>query len=139
MTFHGVYFSQLLLPCKNRNFRRSANRNGCCLQVAGQDEPLTAQAGDTLLSRSSSGKLSFHSSATKTPNLEQQPQPNCSELSHAQQPEQDEAGMRSAEGSPSDQPQSCMDAELQWDAAVLTVMVEGHADIDANEGGDSCS
>ena len=75
----------------------------------------------------------------KTPNLEQQPQPNCSELSHAQQPEQDEAGMRSAEGSPSDQPQSCMDAELQWDAAVLTVMVEGHADIDANEGGDSCS
>ena len=138
MTFHAVYFSQLLLPCKNRNFRRSVNRNGCCLQVASQDEPLTAQAGDTLLSRSSSGKLLFHSSATVTPNSEQRPEPNCSQLSHAQQPNQDESSLHSAEGISSEQPQSCMDAELQWDAAVLTVMVEGHADADANEGGDAC-
>ena len=32
-------------------------------------------------------------------------------------------------------PPLCMDAELQWDAAILTVMVEGHADADADERG----
>ena len=107
----------------------------CSLQVAGHSEPLTAQAGDTLLSRSSSGTLSFHSNATREPSSGQQPQPDCAQLSH---PQQAEHSMLSAKSSPLDQPPSCMDAELQWDAAILTVMVEGHADAGAHEGGNAC-
>ena len=30
---------------------------------------------------------------------------------------------------------SCMDAELQWDAAILTVMVDSHAEANAGERG----
>ena len=54
----------------------------------------------------------------------QQPQQNSSRAFT----EQHVKDMDIAEGStPGHWPQ-CMDAELQWDAAILTVMVERHAD-----------
>lgn len=100
----------------------------------GRDEPLTAQAGDTLLSRSSSGTLSLDSSITRVPSLEHRAQEQNSR-STQDRAEHLEADAPLAQSGPSEQAPLCMDAGLQWDAAILTVMVEGSSS--ANEQGKS--
>ena len=95
----------------------------------GQDEPLTAQAGDTLLSRSSSGTLSLDSSITRVPSLEDYAQEQNSR-STQDGAEQLEADALLAQSNPTEQAPLCMDSGLQWDAAILTVMLEGSSGAD---------
>lgn len=67
--------------------------------------------------------------------LEQEAHKDCSQFTPTQDPEQADPSMSSIELAASGQPPLCMDAELQWDAAILTVMVNGHADAGADEKG----
>jgi len=90
---------------------------------------LTAQAGDTLLSRSSSGTLSLDSSITQVSSLEHHAREQNSR-STQDGAEQLEADALLAQSSHSEQAPLCMDAGLQWDAAILTVMVEGGSSAD---------
>jgi hypothetical protein len=92
------------------------------LQMSGRDKPVSAQAGDTLLSRGSprflaleslSGIASVAPCASSQPPLSEQGHPDMTPARHSG---------RSMQSVP-----SCMDAGLQWDAAILTVMVEGEA------------
>lgn len=125
-----------ILACPS--FKRAQvflNVRVCWLQVAGTHETLSAQAGDTLLSRSSSGTLSSNSSATRFPVLQQHAQQDYKDVILAQDPEQDATIISLSEVATSSPPPLCMDAELQWDAAILTVMVDSHAEANAGERG----
>ena len=101
------------------------------MQIDGRDKPLSAQAGDTLLSRCSSRSLalsSLSSTASVAPALDQQSFHVSASPQHllSEQGIDDLAPARHFSSSMQSAP-SCMDAGLQWDAAILTVMVEGEA------------
>lgn len=87
--------------------------------MSGQDETLTAQAGCTLLRRLSSGRLSIDSLFTNQRLIDKSSQST---------PAQEQTTVAVDQLRSAGQAASCMDAGLQWDAAILTVMIEGNAE-----------
>lgn len=99
--------------------------------MSGQDKPVSAQAGDTLINRPSSGTLALNSLSSIASVAPARDQQSFHVSTSSQQPssEQGHADMAPARhiSSSMQSAPSCMDAGLQWDAAILTVMVEGEA------------